>query len=192
MMPGAANDDDTVEVPSIMRAFDPEVVDAVSEATEPRIPVPVDDHPKGSAPTSLVVPRPQTAEPWRARRYARSSGRSRPAWSLSSRPRAPPRPSCWRSPRASAPPATWHALIDRAAADNNTDDESASATTATALPSSSEPAAPDDAVVSPGGVHRRHLGGVHRRGRQSLRCYGIRRRGIGSLRRQTGKGGDPA
>jgi transposase len=36
-----------VEVSVIMRAFDPEVVDAVWAAIGPRIPVPVDEHPKG-------------------------------------------------------------------------------------------------------------------------------------------------
>ncbi|MGH9305009.1 MAG: IS5 family transposase, partial [Acidimicrobiales bacterium] len=38
---------DRVEVPPIMRALDPEVKDAIWQAFEPLIPVPVDDHPLG-------------------------------------------------------------------------------------------------------------------------------------------------
>lgn len=37
-MPGAAQDDDTVEVSHIMRALDPEVIDAVFAAVEPLLP----------------------------------------------------------------------------------------------------------------------------------------------------------
>jgi transposase len=40
--------DDRVEAPVIMRALDPEVVDAVWAAVEPLLPIlPVDDHPLG-------------------------------------------------------------------------------------------------------------------------------------------------
>ena len=46
-MPGATNKDDTVEVSDIMRALDPEVVDALWEAVEPLIPPPVSAHPLG-------------------------------------------------------------------------------------------------------------------------------------------------
>jgi transposase len=46
-MPGATNKDDTVEVPNIMRALDPEVVDALWDAVEPLIPAPAVAHPLG-------------------------------------------------------------------------------------------------------------------------------------------------
>ncbi len=48
-MPGAdPSTDDLVEVPVIMRAFDPEVVDAVWAAVEPLLPpLPIDEHPLG-------------------------------------------------------------------------------------------------------------------------------------------------
>lgn len=47
-MPVLSNPNDTVEVPDIMRAFDPEVVDAVWAAVEPLLPGPrVDEHPLG-------------------------------------------------------------------------------------------------------------------------------------------------
>jgi transposase len=46
-MPGAVQHNDTVEVPDIMRAFDPEVVDAVWAAIEPLLPEPIDEHPLG-------------------------------------------------------------------------------------------------------------------------------------------------
>ena len=36
---------DRVEVPTIMRAFDPEAVDAIWAAIEPLVPVAVDEHP---------------------------------------------------------------------------------------------------------------------------------------------------
>ena len=47
MIPGAANDDDQVENSVIMRALDPEVVDAIWEAIEPLLPAPDDGHPLG-------------------------------------------------------------------------------------------------------------------------------------------------
>ena len=46
-MSGAINPDDRVEVPTIMRALDPEVFDSVWAAIEPLIPVIVDTHPLG-------------------------------------------------------------------------------------------------------------------------------------------------
>src|SRR3990170_1342229 len=47
-MPGAAQPNDTVEVSDIMRAFDPEVVDAVWAAVEPLLPLRTrDEHPLG-------------------------------------------------------------------------------------------------------------------------------------------------
>jgi transposase len=46
-MSGAANNDDRVEVCTIMRALDPEVFDAVWPAIEALIPVPADLHPLG-------------------------------------------------------------------------------------------------------------------------------------------------
>jgi Transposase and inactivated derivatives len=47
-MPGAThNNDDTVEVPDIMRALEPEVVDAVWAAVEPLLPPPDRSHPLG-------------------------------------------------------------------------------------------------------------------------------------------------
>ena len=42
-----SRNDDTVEVPDIMRALEPEVIDAVWSAVEPLLPVPVDEHPLG-------------------------------------------------------------------------------------------------------------------------------------------------
>ncbi len=46
-MPGASHNDDSVEVPSIMRALDPEVVDAVWQAVAPLVPPPSETHPLG-------------------------------------------------------------------------------------------------------------------------------------------------
>ena len=46
-MPSATQHKPTGEVISIMRALDPEVVDAVYAAIEPLLPVPDDDHPLG-------------------------------------------------------------------------------------------------------------------------------------------------
>jgi transposase len=47
-MPGTVHPNDTVEVPDIMRAFDPEVVDAVWEAVEALLPAAAsDEHPLG-------------------------------------------------------------------------------------------------------------------------------------------------
>lgn len=46
-MPGAVQHNDTVEVPDIMRAFDPEVFDAVWGAIEALLPEPIDEHPLG-------------------------------------------------------------------------------------------------------------------------------------------------
>jgi len=46
-MSGAVNNNDRVEVCTIMRALDPEVFDAVWAAIEPLVPVPVEVHPLG-------------------------------------------------------------------------------------------------------------------------------------------------
>jgi len=44
--------DDQVEVPDIMRALDPEVVDTLWEAVEPLVPEPIDTHPLGLSPAT--------------------------------------------------------------------------------------------------------------------------------------------
>jgi hypothetical protein len=50
-MPGAVHDDDQVEVPNIMRALEPEVVDAVWQAVEALLPPPsADEHPARLSP----------------------------------------------------------------------------------------------------------------------------------------------
>lgn len=47
MISGAPNQDDTVEVPVIMRALEAEVVDVIWQAVEPLLPVAVECHPLG-------------------------------------------------------------------------------------------------------------------------------------------------